>query len=67
MTRLLAGLVLGAAVLAILYAAAVRPHRHPLMIDAASSWCSYQQPGPLVTNPRPYDYQLGKRRIGDRA
>ena len=64
MTRILGGFILAIAVLGVLYLGAIRKARHPLLIDAASSWCTFREQGPLVTNPRPYDYQLGKRRIG---
>lgn len=67
MSRLIAVLVLGAAVLLIFYATAIRSNRHPLLIDARSPWCDYQQGGPLTEQPQKYDYQPRKRRIGNTA
>ncbi len=67
MTRILGAAILLSAVFAIIWMAGVRPERNPLLIDAKSEWCTFQPQGPLVTTPRQYDYQVGKRRIGDRA
>ncbi len=72
MTRMVGAVALWLAILLLLYSVAIRPNRHPLLIDAAmpagGDWCDVLPGPPLIEPPRgPYDHQLWKRRRGDEA